>query len=1055
MNANIRLFLLLGTLLATWSVVGDNSAPHRGIHPTRLDSASTDIPRYFTTPPPVFPRGNSLSQALPDNDKHVKGFLDFYTQQIDLTNPGASIPLVERSELVSLPPRYLDIADNSGGSAPGNFNSSLVCQSCHDSDWKKTLDDLPNMTFWAQGFHDASHPPSSGDLAANWSLFGDWSGSIKALAGRDPVFLAQVETTRQINSKIDGPQIDNLCFRCHSPLGQRQVEKTGTPFDHSMLYATPVGSGYNDPFPTKPKDYPHTGSDFAVYGALARDGISCSACHSIAPDDGLPWKGTDFNVFYGDNQSAKNPQNPYGGDVVGRLEKSQPDPDSATPPEFPFTATMHTQPGQIVGPDTGLNDVPMSRLGLSLKTAATGTDPQIQSYLRDGTVCGSCHAVILPKVPVGYNRLMLVKRDLSPSSCPKSQIFYTGDYLTDRCVGLDYEQTTYFEWLNSGYSNGIASCMNCHMQNASTTADNGNLVVAQQNTDLANFYPAGTVLQPRQYNRHTLLGINLFVHEMFQQFSDVLGIQFYRKEGLLVPPYLQLPPTDLVNNPGAEDGNANGWVADQNPSSPSSVSAATNVTETDGSTAGPHSGRYFFSITGGSAHTSIDLSPYADQIKTGNVKAIVSGYVRPDSQSYGGTHPATLSFTQNAGTDNVSGSAGNFKQWGLVSGVIELKFSTTLIQISAAQDSGILVNHPDFVQQISVDDLSIVLQLPDGSIIRPAGGISPTAPTQAARNYAIPNNLLNAEQSIVDLALNEAQGQAGYGRPAVEVAISNVTTDAQMINATVTVTNNAGHKFPSGAPFRRAFLEVELFDQSGVVLWASGQPNAYGAICDGPCNQEGTNVLNSEFTTIVDKLQPHRQDINSQEQVQIYELRATDDQGAVTSKELQIFDPVKDNRILPKRWTPPSGRTSGDTRLGLNLLDLAKLTMPLDKVPGSTLSTDPYYSNLYKTGGDQVTYHIPLPGSGKSTGWIRVRMNYQSVPPSYLLGRLTEASTLNKGKPEAAMQRLIYMTSRLNTSVGLKNNVADVPNPLKESHDLVQNWTMVLGEATQPINYNQ
>jgi len=1007
-------------------------------------------PRYFTSPAPIFQRGNQLSQSLPDNHPRVQSFLNFYSQLI-----GTPLPAISRSQLAALPPRYLDIADNGGNPSSGNFNTSLVCQTCHDSDWTVTGQDLPNMTFWAQGFHSKDPQfQTKNDIAANWSLFGDWSASIKALAGRDPVFLAQVESTRQLNSSIDPKTIDNLCLRCHSPLAQRQAEKNGLLFSHSMLYAAPQGSGYTNPFPQDPLAQPA----YATYGALGRDGISCSACHSVAPAQGLPWDGNDFSVFYGDPN-----QNVFGGNVANRIKSAG---DDKLPPAFPFTSSMNTQPGNIVGPDTKLNAAPMSRLGLNLATASTKpsqSNPTPDSYLRDATVCGSCHAVILPKVPTTYGAGVAIPANYKgPASCnPASQKTFTGNYLTDPCVGLDYEQTTYFEWLNSGYSSGTATCLTCHMQIASTADAGGNLNVAQNNKDLAKYYGNDTQLTPRQYNRHTLLGINLFVHEMFQQYSDVLGVQFYKQEGSVVPPYLQQPqppsdPNNIVSNPGAEDGNAQGWKSvPVLKLSSSSIRAVTSTQESNGNRVGPHSGNDFFSFYGRFSNT-VDLSPYASQIDTGKVTAVMGGYLRCDEPLFtcGGIELHFSPYLGSNPTGTVGGSADVLGQWKLINGSLPLSKGTRSIQILAnsaldgenknpAHDAS-----PAFAVNASLDDLYIYLQV-NGTKI-PAVGTGGSPPQQANRNYVIAQNLLNAEQSIVDLALNQAQGQAGVGKPAVQVSIDSIKVDSKNITAKVTVTNNAGHKFPSGAPFRRAFLQFELVDQYGAVLWASGQPNPFGAICNGPCNSDGSNLLDSEFTMDPNALQPHRQTITSQDQVQIYELRAVDDRGFITSKELQIFDPVKDNRILPKRWAPPSARKQADMRFGLSLLQMAKLTAPLSKVPGSELATDPNYTDLYKTGVDQVTYQFPLPRGGTTPTWVRVRMNYQSVPPTYLAARFKEAMTLTGGKPGPAMQRLIYMTSRLNLDLGLK----DLSNPANP-RDLVENWTMVLSEAVQPLSYAQ
>src|SRR5205807_405590 len=72
--------------------------------------------------------------------------------------------------------------------------------------------------------------------------------------------------------------VQDTCLGCHGILGQRQFAidtydvKTGTcePFPRSAVDAIP---------------YPTTTSDvvtrLAAYGALARDGISCTACHHM------------------------------------------------------------------------------------------------------------------------------------------------------------------------------------------------------------------------------------------------------------------------------------------------------------------------------------------------------------------------------------------------------------------------------------------------------------------------------------------------------------------------------------------------------------------------------------------------------------------------------------------------------------------------------------------------------------------------------------------------------------------------------------------------------
>ncbi|WP_224242431.1 hypothetical protein [Hyalangium gracile] len=975
----------------------------------------------FVPPPyPVFPHGNTLTQSLQDTDPQVGQFLAFYSKQ-----GGVSFPQISRSQLAAFPNRYLDIADNGLNLGSGHYNSSLVCQSCHDSDWKVSGTDLPNMSFWAQpSVSTSSDGPAS--LAANWSLFGDWSASIKALAGRDPVFLAQLETTRDL-SPHQPDVVDNLCLRCHSPLGQRQAEQNHTAFSHYMLYAAPANSGYKNPFPDKT----YTQPQYANYGALGRDGVSCSSCHSVAPSSGQPWNGTDYTVFYGSTSGSI-----FGDNLPSRLKSAG---EPVQPPQYPFTATMTTQPGAILGPDTGLNTGPMAAAGLSLQTAATAGGAH--SYLRDSTVCGSCHVVILPKVPVGYSDKLSIESVVArggyerPASCSTAQKYFTGDFLKDPCVGLAYEQTTYFEWLNSGYPSDTSTCLTCHMQLAEPPSPNdGNVEVAQINTDLKGYYGDTQELTPRQYNRHTLLGINLFVHEMFQQFGDVLGLQFYQPSSSRVPPYLQSPDIlnrtpILISNPGAEDGNANGWVA----ASGGGIQAVSQAKGGQGQAVTPSHGKYFFQLTGTGAAASldIDVSRYAAFIdqKNGAVSVTWGATVYCDKATCGAVTLTPLG----QGTTS-TGAAGTLvpqpaqPRWIPQQGTLALNAGTRHLSLSLG---------PSFA-----DDLFLSLRLPDGSV----------APLQeSAKDYAMAQNLLNAEQSILDLATNTSQGTFNPRRPAVQVSLGTPTTSQGNLTVPVTVTSSVGHKFPSGAPFRRAFIQFEVLDGKGTVLWASGQPNPQGAICAGNCLPDNSNILQSEFTSDYKKLQPHYQTITSQQQVQIYEAKAVDDSNKLSTLELQLFKDVKDNRLLPQGWVAPSQRGPTEMLFGLNLQQLARLTEPSSIVLGpndQSISSDPDYSTSPASGSDRLTYQIPL---SQISNWatIRVRMNYQSIPPPYLNARFRDALLGDNGAPSApgpAMQRLIYMSSRLNTQTGLK--FAPNPSDPKSQIDFVNNWTMVLSEAT-------
>jgi len=243
--------------------------------------------------------------------------------------------------------------------------------------------------------------------------------------------------------------------------------------------------------------------------------------------------------------------------------------------------------------------------------------------------------------------------------------------------------------------------------------------------------------------------------------------------------------------------------------------------------------------------------------------------------------------------------------------------------------------------------------------------------------------------SSLNLAQREALALAQRSTARVELigAPRLVKEGGGTLLATVRVTNRAGHKFPSGVGFRRAFLELQVLDRDGKALWASGRTSPLGVLV-GPDGQ----ALPSEFTQNPAALQPHHQRITRPEQVQIYEERTIDESGRLTTSFLSLFQRVKDNRLLPKGWAPDRRGT--------------EFMQPLD-LGGK---------RLYEGGrsADELTYAVPLGGIGGAPHSVQVTLYYQSIPPYYLKDRFTTA----KG-PET--QRLYLLASGLDDSGAIQD----------------------------------
>ena len=248
----------------------------------------------------------TLEQALNEgviNEEFLAYFQQFPVQQ---QNQVAHLPGVTTDHVVA--------------KAHRRFSTSDQCMSCHSGD--TTAIAGPNMV------------KNDTDI----SPWGEWSWSMMGLAGRDPIFYAQLETEMALHDVAGGDfnsaTIANFCLRCHGVMGQRQhqADKGTDPFTLDQALA----SDETDPN--------------HIYGGLARDGVSCTVCHQISDQASVPVEEIETGKFI--------------------LE-----------PAVEGIA-------QIFGPHENLTERPMLE--------SLGYRPRHGAHIKDSKLCASCHTVNLP-----------------------------------------------------------------------------------------------------------------------------------------------------------------------------------------------------------------------------------------------------------------------------------------------------------------------------------------------------------------------------------------------------------------------------------------------------------------------------------------------------------------------------------------------------------------------------------------------------------------------------------------------------------------------------------
>ena len=402
-------------------------------------------------------------------------FLKFFDQ----------VRAVERNDVAVLPPVTHDwVVKQRGGCQ--EFVTSNQCMTCHAGLMKPYG---PTM------FVPTGKDTEYGSEGWNISPYGEWRWTPMGLAGRDPIFLAQLESERTLLAKEFGDKpekarrlslvLEDTCLKCHGAMGRHQFHSdgdagTGT---FSLKMCEEVA-----------KQQEHIGRGKAMYGALAREGISCMVCHRMQ-----------------ERPQPAHDKRPY---LQFFLETS-------------VTGNLHFgPPNEIYGPfkDNEITAYPMQH--------ALGITPKHSSFIKSSRMCGSCHTVTLPAVD----------RPIKPEEMDE----LNDAQLVKEFAGFHHhvEQATYLEWLNSEYENEFRpnnpkakSCQDCHMSRDLIDEKNGlalenlatRMAIIQDTTypdaeNLATHQELDVRIREKGFARHNFSGLNLFLLELFDQFDDVLGV---------------------------------------------------------------------------------------------------------------------------------------------------------------------------------------------------------------------------------------------------------------------------------------------------------------------------------------------------------------------------------------------------------------------------------------------------------------------------------------------------------------------------------------------------
>lgn len=336
----------------------------------------------------------------------------------------------------------------------GQFLTSSNCIGCHDATVSNS--EPPHMLI---------EDPETG-AAVNVSPYAEWRASPMGLAGRDPIFFAQLESETN-HLPEHAACIENTCLHCHGVMGQRQLgidTHTGEdPCRDLFAIEPPAGVKFGEPFRLDYVTQFQSDQAYGHYGNLARDGISCLTCHRIA-EEGL-------------------------GEEAGYSGNWVPGPAD-----------------EVYGPYEEVVTKPMEH--------SLDLTPQHADQIQDSKLCASCHNILLPVFNNDGTPHTITAPDGSKVTASYEQTTHLEWQNSDFARGDSFQSCQDCHMPRAYKSVDLAGTKIANIEASDFAPTTHRL--ADKDIELT---------ARDTYSRHALHGINLFLNEMFQQFPLLLGIR--------------------------------------------------------------------------------------------------------------------------------------------------------------------------------------------------------------------------------------------------------------------------------------------------------------------------------------------------------------------------------------------------------------------------------------------------------------------------------------------------------------------------------------------------